>query len=141
MLRNTFFAKPEPIAEIDIMTDTSDLDDPATETTNELELPIDLVQTPGQLILRAPISGGGIDDIDITLNPDQITITKRPYTPSSDKALHHHYQECYWGQLTRSIDLPQSVDPDTTRASLSDGILTIVMPLYKDSKTKIIRIS
>lgn len=141
MLRNTFFAKPKLNDEIETIDLHTDDFESSSDQPTSLELPVDLVETPGQLILRAPISGGGIDDIDITLNPDQITLTKRPYNHPPDKEIHWHHQECYWGQLTRVIDLPQTVDPETTRASLADGILTIIMPLYKSSKTKIIRIN
>ena len=139
MLHNTFFARPDTNdLSLEETIDSSDFESTSPTT---LELPVDLIQTPGQLILRAPISGGGIEDIDITLNPDQITITKRPYAGPQDKEIHEYYQECFWGHLTRTIDLPEPVDPDTTKATLADGVLTIVMPLYKNSKTKVIRIN
>ena len=46
------------------------------------------------------------------------------------------YQECYWGRFSRSIILPQEVDPDNAEASLKNGILIIKLPKVDRHKAK-----
>ena len=127
MLRNTFFTQSEPTDEMEvtILPETQVV----SESEETLELPIDLIQTAGHLIVRCPIAGAGIHDIDISLNSDQLTITKTSDIEDPAKILRWHHQECFWGELTRTVDLPKSVDADHTRATLENGILVITMPI------------
>lgn len=143
MLRNTFFAKNQPARGQTITfrdvddTDTGNLPVEA-ETANEL--PLDLVRSGNKLIARAPIAGGGIHDISVTATTNQLTIHKNSWRDVTDTKEHFYVQECHWGNLSRTIDLPKPIDPDRTRASLNDGVLTIVMPLASTSHTKIIQV-
>lgn len=139
MLRNTLFIKPEPDTspEVDLdINDSSDFDSKETA----LELPIDLIQTPGHLIVRCPIAGAGIHDIEISLSTERLTLKKHATIEDPEKVTTYHYQECFWGELERDIDLPKPVDPDRTRASLQDGILVVTMPIASRTNSKVIHI-
>lgn len=134
MLRNTFFIKPIEESEepVDLVT--------PEEEADTLELPVDLIQTTGHLIVRCPIAGAGIHDVEISLNSDRLTIHKRNELPQTEKIVREHLSECYWGDLERTIDLPKPVDPDHTRASLHNGILVITMPIATRENTRSIQI-
>jgi len=134
MLRNTFFAATNEPEEADLEIEGS-VDEPEI-----MELPIDLIQTPGHLIVRCPIAGAGLHDIEISLNTDQLTIHKHGEVTTPEKITRWHNQECFWGELTRVIDLPKPVDPDHTRASLSDGVLVITMPIVSTNSSRVIPI-
>lgn len=49
-------------------------------------------------------------------------------------------QECFWGDFSRSIVLPVSVDTTKINASFKDGVLMIRIPRTEPTKTKVIRI-
>lgn len=137
MLHNTFFVKPESEEDGEIEISSNE---PANHSSEALELPVDLIETPGHLIARFPIAGGGIHDINISLNADRLTLKKFSSVTEPDDIVKHHLEECYWGELERNIELPKPVDPDHTRASLQDGILVVTMPIASRNRSKIIHI-
>lgn len=136
MSRNIFIADTSSDVDEEILEDSYDAD----LGEDELELPMDLIQTPGFLIAKIPITGAGINDIDISLNTDKLTIKKRATFDTSEKVVRMHLEECYWGELARTIELPKPVDPDHTKAALADGILTVRMPLAGRLNTRVIKI-
>lgn len=131
MLRDTFFTKSDP--------KTPD-QSPSTDST-ELELPVDILRVGDKLVARAPIVGVDINRVSVSLGQNQLTIHKAAVPPTNiDEPDRAYAEECYWGELSRSIDLPVSVNPDATRASLHEGILTVIMPILNPRHSKIIRI-
>ncbi len=136
MSRNIFIADTSLDIDEEILEDSYDSD----LGEEELELPMDLIQTPGFLIAKVPIAGAGINDIDISLNTDKLTIKKRVTFDATEKVVRMHLEECYWGELGRTVELPKPVDPDHTKATLDDGILTIRMPLAGRLNTRVIKI-
>ena len=50
------------------------------------------------------------------------------------------YQECFWGSFSRSIILPQEIDPDRAVATLKNGVLTIRLPKVDRQKAKKIKV-
>ncbi len=130
MLRDTFFTKSDPKE-----TDTS------LPETGELELPVDLLRVKDKLIARTPIVGVDISRVSVSLGQNQLTIHKAAVSPTLlDEPDRVYSEECHWGELSRSIDLPMPVNPDNTRASLHNGILTVIMPILNPQHSKIIRI-
>ena len=143
MLRQIFFSKTQPTRSRRLVFRETEqslsqaLDDAKEEA---VELPVDLVRSGNKLILKTPIVGAGIHDIDVTINANQIIINKSGIQESTADNEQIYLQECHWGALNRTIDLPKSIDPDKTKASLHEGVLTIVMPIVVKSHTKSIKI-
>ena len=145
MLRNIFLAKnkdSKPDSTIAFKEVDNDLDTTTNLNDEEkMELPIDLIRVGNKLLVKAPIVGATIHDISVTINQDTLTIHKSSMREENHQEKEQTYiQECHWGTLSRSTELPHPVDPDRTRATLNDGVLTIVMPLKHNSYTKIIKI-
>lgn len=143
MLRNTFFAKNQTADSRTITfrdNEETEAVDLSAETADISELPIDLLRVGHKLIARAPIAGAGMHDINVTIAANQLTIHKNSWRDNPEQKEHYYIQECHWGSLSRTVDLPKAVDPDRTRASLHNGILTVVMPLVSSSHTKIIQV-
>lgn len=111
-----------------------------TITEPEVELPIDLFRSGDKIVVKAPIVGAGIHDVSVTINDNQLTIHKNSLREEPSAKEHHYIQECHWGTLSRTIDLPKEVDSSRTRATLNDGILTVVMPIASNRHTKIIQV-
>lgn len=102
------------------------------------QLALDIHQTPADLIIEAPIAGVQPEDLDIHIHDDILTIkgTRKRHTDVQAKDM--IYQECHWGEFSRSIVLPFDVISDRVEAELNEGILTIRLP--KASATRKIKV-
>jgi len=105
------------------------------------QLSVDVYESPAELIILAPIAGVKLSDISISLTEDVLTISGQRSLefklPSNDYLI----QECFWGEFSRSIVLPDNVDQSRITASFKDGLLKITIPKTAgNQKTKLIRI-
>lgn len=116
--RKTQAKKPEPIK----------VEDAWMAEELEGQLSVDVYQKGDQIVVKSTIAGVEPEDIEIFLNRDMLTIKgKREHgerVENGDYFLH----ECYWGKFSRTIILPSDVKSEEARATLKDGVLTIVMP-------------
>jgi HSP20 family protein len=106
----------------------------------EGQLTIDMYQTKDNVVIKSTIAGVKPDDIDITIANDMVTIRgerARDFEASSED---YFYQECYWGNFSRSVVLPVDVDIENVSADLKDGILTVVLPKAAKAKAKKVRV-
>ncbi len=106
----------------------------------EGQLNIDMYQTKDNVIVKSTIAGVRPEDIDITVANDMLTIKgarRREEQVSEDD---YFYQECYWGNFSRSVIIPVDIDSEHIEADLKDGILTVVVPKAAKAKTKKIKV-
>ena len=89
---------------------------PASE--EEGDLAIDLCETKDELILQAAIGGVNINEIDISITNDMITIRGERSREGKDKIDKFYYNECFWGPFSRSLILPQEINADKAKASI-----------------------
>lgn len=106
----------------------------------EGELAIDVYQTPSVFIIESTIAGVKPEDIDISLTSDSIIIKGKREKEEIIKTEDYIHQECYWGKFSRSIILPQEIDPDRTQASIKNGVLKITLPKVNKTKSKKIKV-
>ena len=121
--------------------DAADMDDHHRElarlsaSKEHGQLALDIYQTPADLIVEAPIAGINPEDLDITIHDDILTIKGERKRSRQIKAKDLIYQECHWGNFSRSIVLPFDVVSDRIDAVLKDGILTIRLPKANSSRS------
>jgi len=106
----------------------------------EGQLAIDVFQTPDALVVESPIAGVNSEDLDINITNESVTIRGRREHRTDIKDADYFYQECYWGRFSRSIILPQEIDPDKAEAGIRNGVLTIILPKVKRQKTKKLKV-
>ncbi|MDD3487793.1 MAG: Hsp20/alpha crystallin family protein [Candidatus Pacebacteria bacterium] len=111
---------------------------PASE--EEGELAIDLCETKDELILQAAIGGVNINEIDISITNDMITIRGERNREGKDKIDKFYYSECFWGPFSRSLILPQEINADKAKASIKNGLLSIYLPKLIKTKKKTLKI-
>ncbi len=104
----------------------------------DAELTVDLYQTPSDIIVQTMVAGVSPDNLSITITRDMITIKgKREENQSIDKE-NYFVQELYWGSFSRTISLPEEVDPEEAEAVERHGLLIIKLPkLDKNRETKL----
>ena len=112
------------------------------QDNNEIgQLSLDVYETKSELIIVAPIAGVKMDDINLSITDDVLTISgsrKLEHTLTDNDYL---IQECYWGEFSRSIVLPDNVDTSKIAASFKEGVLRVSIPRTGGgNKTKLIKI-
>lgn len=113
-----------------------------TDWMEEMEgqLAIDVYQTPGEVVIKAPIAGVRQEDLDVTITDEQVTIRGERHDVQNDTIEGYLVQECYWGSFSRTYVLPIAVDSDKSTARLVNGILTISIPKAAKARTKTIAV-
>jgi HSP20 family protein len=102
---------------------------------------MDLVETDDEFVLRADLPGLSEDDVNIELEDNVLTIS------GERKAEHEERKEGYYrverssGSFTRSLTLPEGVDPDAVKASFERGVLEVRVPKPEAKKPRKVAIS
>ncbi|MFA7201729.1 MAG: Hsp20/alpha crystallin family protein [Candidatus Paceibacterota bacterium] len=106
----------------------------------EGHLLIDVYHNTETITIESAIAGVESEDLDISITPESVIIKG---TRNRKDKVHKNdflHQECFWGKFSRSIILPQEIDPDTAQASLKDGVLKIVLPKIHRGQGKKIKV-
>ena len=112
------------------------------EVDNEPEgqLTIDVYQTPNEIVIESAVAGVRPEDLDINVTNDSVTIKGRRHREKKVADDDYFYRECYWGRFSRSVILPQEVDPDSAGVNFKNGILTIRLPKLNRKKAKRLKV-
>lgn len=106
----------------------------------EGQLTVDVYQNEDWIVVQSTIAGVDSDNLEINITNESVTIHgKREKTEKIDEK-DYFYQECFWGRFSRSIILPQEVDPEKSTASLKNGVLIIRMPKLNRKKAKKLKV-
>lgn len=106
----------------------------------EGQLTVDVYQTATDIVIESAIAGVRPDDIDINVSSDSITIKGERKRENQIQDEDYFYQECYWGRFSRSVILPQEVDPEAATVNFKDGILTVRLPKLNRKKSKKLKV-
>lgn len=120
------------------LTHTIGSDENLVAQETEGQLAIDVYQTPDEIVVESTIAGVKGDDIDVDVTSERVTIRGERTREESIQQGDYYYQECFWGKFSRSVILPQEIDPDRASSSLRNGVLTIRLPkLHRDRSRKV----
>ena len=126
----------EPEKNINIKNDGNWME----ESAEEGQLTIDVFQTPTEIIIKSIVAGVKPEDLDVSISHEMITIKGKREESHKVERDSYFYQELYWGSFSRSILLPQEIDPDEADANLKGGILTIKLPKLNKEKIQKLKI-
>jgi HSP20 family molecular chaperone IbpA len=101
---------------------------------------VDIFEQDDYYIIKAPIAGVRLSDLDIEVNENMLTIRGSRRQTDTVAGEQYYLQECFWGPFSRSVTLPITIDPKKVRATFNkECILKILVP--KEEKVKIVKIS
>jgi HSP20 family protein len=104
----------------------------------EGQLPVDVHQTPGEIVIRAFVAGVRPDELGISISRDMVVIEGARASRDQISDGDYFTRELFWGSFARTVLLPQEVDVENSSAIAKDGLLTIIMPkLDKARQTKL----
>jgi HSP20 family protein len=108
------------------------------EEPAEGQLPVDVHQTPGEIVIRAFVAGVRPDELGISISRDMVVIEGARASRDQISDGDYFTRELFWGSFARTVLLPQEVDVENSSAIAKDGLLTIIMPkLDKARQTKL----
>ena len=139
--------KPKPKVEIKIKPEPESKPLPKPELKKEElpfeaeegELAIDVYETDNDIIIQSTIGGIKPEELDISIENDMVTIRGNREHSVEEQKRNYIYKECYWGSFARKVILPEEVDETRAKASMKNGILTLIMPkLHRRKKKKVV---
>ncbi|MBI5221601.1 MAG: Hsp20/alpha crystallin family protein [Candidatus Magasanikbacteria bacterium] len=99
------------------------------------ELAVDVFENANEIVIKSAVAGIKPGDIDISINHDVLTIKGQRHNEDKIERKNYLFQECYWGNFSRTIVLPSQVLSDQVKATLKNGILTVSIPKAAPEKS------
>lgn len=87
-------------------------------------------------IITAEIPGVSKDELDINVTGDTLTVSGARKLEDLPEGAKYHRQERSYGEFSRSIRLPYTVDVNKVKASFKNGILEVTLPRIEAEKPK-----
>jgi HSP20 family protein len=118
----------------DLLTDAEEW----TEEEESSELAVDVYQTSDEIVVKAMAAGVKPEDLDIDISRDMVVISGHRKEGAMAETGDYLTQELFWGSFSRTIVLPEEIDPEQTIATEKNGLIIIRLPkLDKKKRTKI----
>ena len=90
---------------------------------------VDISETEQAFTVRADLPGVKKDDINISIDADQVVITAESKNEREVKDGERVLRtERYYGKLQRAFQLGQAVDENAANAKYADGMLEVTLP-------------
>ena len=136
---------PEPVVEEEVPAEeVSEPVEDEWESADDFpgQLAVDVYETADKLVVKARTAGISKSDLDVSISDNILTISGVLSGGEDEQTTRWHIQECYWGELSRTIALPVQVreDENSVKAELKDGVLTITFEKEKTEAPKKIEI-
>ena len=112
------------------------------ETFTEMRLSpsMDVTDAKEGLEIEVELPGLKREDVKIAIDGDMLTISGEKKASKDVKESNYRVVERTFGEFSRSIYLPRSVDASKISASMADGLLKITAPKRPEAQTKTIEI-
>jgi HSP20 family protein len=97
---------------------------------------MDLVETDDHYVLMADLPGLSQDDIDLEFEGDVLTLSGERRSEHTARNEGYYRLERATGAFSRSLTLPEGVDPEAVEATFDKGVLTVSIPKPEQRKPK-----
>jgi HSP20 family protein len=102
---------------------------------------MDLVETEDDFVLHADLPGLSESDVNIELEDNVLTISGERKSGHEDKKQGYYRVERASGSFSRSLTLPEGVDPEAITANFDKGVLEVRIPKPEERKPRKVEIS
>ena len=102
--------------------------------------PVNLWAGTDSVAVTAELPGISVEEVDISVQEDVLTIKGERSSPAADQELEWHRRERTDGQFQRTIQLPFRVDPEKVQARFTNGVLEIDLQRPEEDKPRRIQI-
>ncbi len=102
---------------------------------------MDLVETDEAFVLRADLPGLSEGDVNIELEDNVLTVSGERKSEHEQRKEGYYRVERASGSFSRSLTLPEGVDPESIEASFDRGVLEVRIPKPEARKPRKVAIS
>ena len=103
--------------------------------------PMDLFEEDAQYVLRADLPGVDDADVSVELDDGRLTISGERKSERDQRGEGYHRIERASGSFSRSLRLPDGVDPDAVTASFENGVLEVRVPKPEQHRPRRVEIN
>jgi HSP20 family protein len=104
-------------------------------------VPMDCYATADELVIEAQLPGVKPDEVEITVEGNVLTIAGDTKSERKVEEGSTVFQEIRRGRYSRSLTLPNGLEPDRATAEFEDGMLTLRIPKAEQVKPRQIKIN
>ena len=102
--------------------------------------PMDLVEEQNEFVLRADLPGLSEKDVQIELEDRVLTISGERRSEHENRKDGYYRVERASGRFSRSLTLPEGVDPESIKATFNNGVLEVRIPKPEERKPRRVQI-
>lgn len=108
------------------------------ERERATRLPVDVYSTPEELVVIASVPGADPEDVDISIEGDNLHIKVEFKAPLEN--VDYVFQERPYGSFERTLTFNVPVQADKAEAVFEKGIVTLTVPKAEEIKPKVIKV-
>jgi HSP20 family protein len=98
---------------------------PMFSSTGSWTPPMDICETPDEIVLRAEIAGVSKEDLEVEINSRAVRIHGQRIEPPRSQAATYRLAEIQYGRFERILYLPAPIDTEVVSSSYANGFLLI----------------
>lgn len=102
---------------------------------------VDILETEDSLVLKADLPDVDINDIDIRVENNTLSLRGHRKFEKEQSAKGWHRIERSYGDFTRSFTVPSTVDTEKVAADYKNGVLTISLPKKETAKPRQVKVA
>jgi HSP20 family protein len=102
---------------------------------------MDLIEEDDHYVLRADLPGLGEDEVHVELEDNVLTISGERKSEHEERKEGLYRLERASGSFSRSLTLPEGIDPDSIQARFDKGVLEVRVPKPEQRKPRRVAIS
>ena len=102
---------------------------------------LNVYEEPDRLILTAELPGVRVEDLELSLEGETMTIQGKRTPRPAEPGVSYHRREIQAGSFSRAVTLPVKVEVDKVGARLVNGILTVTLIKASEATPRQIKVS
>jgi HSP20 family protein len=102
---------------------------------------VDIYETEKEIVLKADLPGLKLEDVDISLNNNVLSVRGERRFEKEVKDDNYHRVERAYGNFVRTFTLPNTVNVEQIDASYENGVLKITLPKREEARPKQIKVN
>lgn len=110
-------------------------------TKQPFQVAVDIREEDDAFYVDAEVPGLAADDIKVDVEKNVLTLSGERKVATEESKDNFRRVERRYGNFTRSFSLPETVDADSIRADLRDGVLELKLPKKEVQAPKTISVN
>lgn len=102
---------------------------------------LDVIDRDKELVVRAELPGVEKEDVKVEIMGDRLLIEAERKFEEEEEKEDFYRHELGYGQLMRTVALPEEVDADNVHAELKEGILSITLPKIRVAEKHTVKVA